>query len=271
MYYLNEPTRESIRVLVADDTRMHSQLLADAVSRDPGLRVVASVSNSADLVGAAKAYQCDVALVSSSLDEDPGRGYQVIRDLHAVRPTLCVVILLDSTRSKETIEVFQAGARGAFSRHDPVELLCKCVRVVHAGEIWANNQQVKQLVELLASTPSVHAVDAKGLNLLSERELEVVRLLAAGLTNREIAHRLGLSQHTVKNYLFRIFDKLGVSSRVELLYMTLSSGTQACDPVSDRSPADNDRSHASVDTLRPKALASAFSAAQLESKKVRNA
>jgi DNA-binding CsgD family transcriptional regulator len=73
----------------------------------------------------------------------------------------------------------------------------------------------------------VRAVDAQGLNLLSKRELEVVRCLAGGFSNREIAEQLGLSQHTIKNYLFRVFDKLGVSSRVELLFMTLSQTNQS--------------------------------------------
>jgi DNA-binding CsgD family transcriptional regulator len=82
-------------------------------------------------------------------------------------------------------------------------------------------------VEALASSPTVRAVDANGLDLLSKREMEVVRSLAEGLTNREIAERLGLSQHTIKNYLFRVFDKLGVSSRVELLFMTLSQAGPA--------------------------------------------
>jgi DNA-binding CsgD family transcriptional regulator len=68
----------------------------------------------------------------------------------------------------------------------------------------------------------VRAVDSNGLSLLSKREMDVVRSLAEGLTNREIAERLGLSQHTIKNYLFRVYDKLGVSSRLELLFMTLT-------------------------------------------------
>jgi DNA-binding CsgD family transcriptional regulator len=79
----------------------------------------------------------------------------------------------------------------------------------------------------------VRAVDANGLNLLSERELEVVSSLAEGLSNREIAARLGLSQHTIKNYLFRVFDKLGVSSRIELLFLTLSHTTSNQQPLQD--------------------------------------
>src|SRR5262249_32728968 len=117
------------------------------------------------------------------------------------------------------------------SRHESLETLCKCVRQVYDGQIWANSEQMAFAVEALASAPTVRAVDAKGLNLLSKRELEVVRCLAEGLTNREIAERLGLSQHTVKNYLFRVFDKLGVSSRIELLFLTLTQ------PITPSSPA----------------------------------
>src|SRR5207245_4183759 len=87
---------------------------------------------------------------------------------------------------------------------------------------WANGQQMAYAVEALASSPEVRAVDANGLSLLSKREMDVVRSLAEGLTNREIAARLGLSQHTIKNYLFRVYDKLGVSNRLELLFMTLT-------------------------------------------------
>jgi DNA-binding CsgD family transcriptional regulator len=131
-------------------------------------------------------------------------------------------MLLDSSKREAVLQAFRSGARGIFSRHDSVETLCKCVRTVHQGQVWANSQQMSYAVEALASSPTVRAVDANGLNLLSKRELDVVRSLAEGLTNREIAERLGLSQHTIKNYLFRVFDKLGVSSRLELLFMTLA-------------------------------------------------
>ncbi len=77
-------------------------------------------------------------------------------------------------------------------------------------------------LEALSSAPTIRATNAGGLNLLSRRELEVVHYLAEGLTNREIGARLGLSRHTIKNYLLKIFDKLGVSNRVELLFLTLS-------------------------------------------------
>jgi len=242
MVPLRGTSHDAIRVLVADNSRMHTQLLDAAISRDPGLSVVVSVSNSSDLLAAAEVCEFDVALISSSLDEEPSQGLQAIRDLHALCPKSRIVVLLDSARREDTIDAFRAGARGTFTRHESVELLCKCIRVVHAGEIWANHHQMSYIVELLASTPSVQAVDAKGFNLLSRRELDVVREVAAGLTNREIASRLGLSQHTVKNYLFRIFDKLGVSSRVELLYMTLSQDSPLSaqgrkQPGNDDSPA----------------------------------
>lgn len=247
MVPLRNKSDSAIRVLVADNSCMHTQLLDAAISRDPGLSVVVSVSNSSDLLAAAEVCEFDVALVSSLLDEQPDRGLQAIRELHALRPESRIIVLLDSARREDTIDAFRSGARGTFTRHQSVELLCKCIRVVHAGEIWANHHQMSYIVEVLASTPSVQAVNTKGFDLLSRREIEVVREVAAGLTNREIATRLGLSQHTVKNYLFRIFDKVGVSSRVELLYMTLSQDS-ALTHQPGKHP-ENSESHAAKDTL----------------------
>jgi two-component system, NarL family, nitrate/nitrite response regulator NarL len=237
--------QDVIRVLVADSTHIHTQLLADALKRDPKLDVLGV--HSTDLIPTAIHHNIDVAVVSSNLDEDPLRGFEVLRKLRAAVPKIRTIVLLDSSKREVILAAFQAGAKGVFSRYESLETLCQCVRQVHAGQIWANSQQMSYAVEALAATPTVRAVDANGLSLLSKRELEVVRSLAEGLTNREIAERLGLSQHTIKNYLFRVFDKLGVSSRMELLCLTLTQpNEQARENVSGgtagagkRNDADN--------------------------------
>ncbi len=211
-----------IRVLVADDTRIHTQLLADALRRDGALEVISSDSDARALIARADLRNIDVLLVSSNLDEQPGCGLEVLRAVRGSHCDIRAVMLLDSSKPESVLEAFRAGARGVVTRHESVDTLARCVRKVHEGQIWANSQQMGLLVQALASSNHLRAVDARGLNLLSKREMEVVRSVAQGLTNREIAQQLGLSQHTIKNYLFRLFDKLGVSSRVELLSMTLS-------------------------------------------------
>jgi DNA-binding NarL/FixJ family response regulator len=216
------PKEHRIRVLVADNTRIHTQLLADALKRDHGLDVISADPDSHGLIAAAIANAADVLVVSSNLDEEPRRAFEILRELRVSHPQMRAVMLLDSSKREVILHAFRAGARGIFSRHESAESLSKCVRSVHEGQIWASSSQMSFAVEALASSPTVRAVDANGLDLLSKREMEVVRSLSEGLTNREIADRLGLSQHTIKNYLFRVFDKLGVSSRVELLFMTLS-------------------------------------------------
>ncbi len=188
---------DKIRVLVLDDTRIHTQLLADALRRDPQLEVMAPPDRTRELVEFVKQNRVGIVVLSSNLDDQPLRGFEVLRQLRASNPTLLAVMLLDSSKKETVLEAFHAGARGIFSRHDSVENLSRCLRSVHEGQIWANSEQMSFAVEALAGAPVVRAVDANGLSLLSEREMDVVRSLAEGLTNREIAERLGLSQHTI--------------------------------------------------------------------------
>jgi DNA-binding NarL/FixJ family response regulator len=223
MYRAHFESNLLIRVLVVANSFSHTQLLVDALNRDRDLEAFSSDAKL--IVEAATAPNVDVLVISSNLDEQANRGYEVLRELHTLRPQLRSIVLLDSSKAEVILEAFRAGARGVFSRHQAIEKLCKCVHCVHQGQIWADSHQMTIALEALSSFPAIRAVDAKGLRLLSARETEIVQCLAEGLTNRGIADRLGLSQHTVKNYLFRVFDKVGVSNRVELLFMTLSQSS----------------------------------------------
>ena len=122
------------------------------------------------------------------------------------------------------MEAFRCGARGVFCRIEPLKLLSKCIQCVSLGQVWANSTELRYLLDALGETMPMRIIDSHGAGNLSKREQEVVRAVAEGLSNREIAQRLSLTEHTVKNYLFRIFDKLGVSKRVEVVLFAYSIG-----------------------------------------------
>jgi two-component system nitrate/nitrite response regulator NarL len=205
-----------LRVVIAENTRMAGRLLADALSQD-GLFETSATSLMAETMQTIGDVRPAVVLVSEALEEDPKRGFQVVRQIRAAWPEIRVVMLLDGCRPEPVVEAFRAGARGVFSRDESLKDLAACVARVSQGEISAKSEQMRFAIEALASTPSTHEMDAQNLLQLSKREREVVGAVAEGLSNREIGERMGLSPHTVKNYVFRIFEKLGVSSRFELM------------------------------------------------------
>lgn len=217
-----KPGDEFISIVVADSTRIHTHLLADAINKDHGLQVAATASTSTELLAAVLRVPIDVVILSHNLDNQPGHGTQVLREMRSLRPEIKGVILLDSSQPEVVLDCFRAGARGIFSKQEQIESLCRCIRAVNEGQIWARSVELDHVLDALANAPRVSATTHKGVELLSARERQVVQYLAGGMTNREIAEALELSPHTVKNYLFRIFDKLGVSSRTELLYLTMN-------------------------------------------------
>jgi DNA-binding NarL/FixJ family response regulator len=218
-----DPKGESvIHVVVADSTRVHSQLLADAVKRDRRIHVVGSVSTTRELLELVAKSAIDIALISSNIEAEPSRGFSVLHEIRSLRPSTRAVMLLDSTRGEAIIDAFRAGAKGVYSKHEEIRNLCKCIRCVYEGQVWVSRKELNLVMDALATAPEIRVVDANGISLLSARELEVVRCLAEGITNREIGQRMRLSKNTVKNYLLRIFDKMGVSNRMELLFFALS-------------------------------------------------
>ncbi len=221
------PLQDRIRVFAADNTSMNTQLLVEALGRDGQFTMAAPAASGIEMLTAIKREHPHVALISARQGGDARGGFALSREIRNASPTTRVIMLLDSSERTPVIEAFRSGARGVFCRTEPLKLLAKSIRCVHEGQIWASSSELQFILEAMAEPVPMTFTSANGDALLSARELDVVRCVAEGLSNREIAQRLTLREHTVKNYLFRIFDKLGVSSRVEVVLYALGNQNNA--------------------------------------------
>jgi DNA-binding NarL/FixJ family response regulator len=214
-----------IGVLVADSNQMQCQLLVSALRRRPEFEVTSCMLDPGAILRVVASSPVQVAILNADNPRDGWPDMTVVRRLHLAHPEVAKIILLHIYDRDIVVNAFRSGARGlfCFSQY-PFRLLCKCIQSVHRGQVWANSEQMQYVVEVLSQVPSLHMVNSRGIRLLTPREEQVVALVADGLSNREVADKLRLSEHTIKKYLFRIFDKLGISSRVELVLYALSHG-----------------------------------------------
>lgn len=237
---------------------MNSQLLANALLREKQFVLLETEPTAAAILATAAIEKPDVVLLSACLEENKSLGFQVARQLQTANAQVKIVVLLDVAERSAVIEAFRAGARGVFCRTEPLKSLSKCIRCVHEGQVWAGSNELRYVLEALSQDVSRRMVGVGGLPL-SRREQEVVLGVAEGLSNREIAARLGLTEHTVKNYLFRIFDKLGVSSRVEVVLYAFNMNStpappRATAPASGSktfSPEHSRKPHSTIGTPKP--------------------
>ena len=241
-----------VRLFVAESNPIFSELLARAIAKDCAIDILGFSADPSEVLRIVSSAAVDVLLISAHMEEEPQRGLLLLQQLRSVRPALRAVVLLDSSKPAVVVESFRSGACGVFSRSTEIQLLRKCIVAVHSGQIWANSVELSFVLADLAAAQRCQ-LDGKRLVLLSAREKEVVRYLVVGLTNREIAEALQISRHTVKNYIFKIFDKLGVSNRVELVSQVLSR-------PADGSPQSNfGQEKAPVSGIKRAATSSAIS------------
>jgi len=213
----------SIRILLADSNQTQAQLLSSALRRQPGLSVTCCRGELSDCLQALRATEIDVVLVGDT-PTDHIHLIDILHGLHANYPPIRLILLLDSDDRSLVVDALRAGARGLFCRaSEPFRALCRCISVVHQGQIWASSEHISCLIEALRSPRSTRIVNAKGEGLLTARENQVVSLVAEGIGNREIAQQLGVKENTVKKSLLRIYDKVGISNRVELVLYALTN------------------------------------------------
>jgi DNA-binding NarL/FixJ family response regulator len=213
-----------ISVVVASRNPLKTELLCAALKQQrKHFDVVGSAFSSKELLKQVAEHQPQVTLVSADLQDGPTAGLKALRELHASKSGTRPVVLLDSPDLEKVVTAFSAGARGVVYKTSSLRELCKCLRSVHAGQIWADSTQLQWICKTLGEREPVRIVSAKGIPLLTKREAQIAHMVAEGLPNLEISSKLGVSPHTVKNHLFRIYEKLGISNRVELVLYALSS------------------------------------------------
>jgi DNA-binding NarL/FixJ family response regulator len=213
---------ELIRVFIFEATQMSCELMSHVLETSTyGLTVVGS-GVSLENREKIQPLDCDVVVISSTLKDGPNSGFTLLRNLAKTNRSTQFVMLLDHGDRELVVEAFRCGAAGVFERDQPYEMLCKCIYSLSCGQVWANSRQLKFVMEALASGMFGRFADTRGQLLLTRREDEISSLVAEGLKNREIALLLSLSEHTVKNHLFRIFERLGISSRTELILYVLA-------------------------------------------------
>ena len=222
---MSSSTSSVLNVLVADSNRMQAQLLTAALRRRPEFQIHWCQMDPASILQAMAVDVPQVALLSFSASSEMEEDIATLRRFHLNRPEIAKIILVDACNRNLVIHAFRAGVRGIFTLTDSnLRLLCKCILRVAAGQVWANTEQLNYLLDLISEVPSLRILNSAGSTLLTPREEQVVALVAEGLSNREVAIELRLSEHTIKKYLFRIFEKLGISTRVELVLYAVNNG-----------------------------------------------
>jgi DNA-binding NarL/FixJ family response regulator len=229
----------SIRVLVIDSDSMGGQLMASALKRSRDhFEVAGPATGLNDAIHILGAHKPHVTVLSADPQSSAEPAWTVLNKLRQSSPRTAVVVLMRTLERDGVIQAFRAGARGVISRSDSFKSLAKCIRSVHLGQVWASTREINFLLEALGQLRTLRIPGGGDIPQLTKRERQVTQLVADGMTNRDIAELLHLTEHTVSNYLYRIFDKLGVSNRVQLILYALSRNRDS-EPRDADSPGPN--------------------------------
>ncbi|HEY1987239.1 MAG TPA: response regulator transcription factor [Terracidiphilus sp.] len=201
-----------IRIVLADSQAIYRVGIRKIFALEDDLRVVAQADSLENLRAAIERYPTDVVLLEGALLAGTAN---VIPELLQVAPQLKLIVQAVSADESHTVELYRRGVRGIISRSISPDLLVRCVRRIAAGETWIDNQSVNWVIEAYRAQAAA-LVSPKSQPRLSPKELAIITCITQGKRNKEIAFQLGTTEQVIKNYLRKIYDKLGVSDRLEL-------------------------------------------------------
>jgi DNA-binding NarL/FixJ family response regulator len=208
--------KPTIKVAVVDDHPLYRQGVVRLLEPEEDLTLVAEAANGMEAVLLIERYQPDVLLLDLKMPVMD--GLQTLNEISKRRLNARVIVMIANDERDKAVRAVRLGARGIFFKDADPTLLAKSIRKVYAGEVWIDNPILSQALESLLTRPTASPAppethDSK----LSNREMEVVRCVAMGLRNKEVADKLGVTEATVKNHLTSVYAKLGVNDRLELI------------------------------------------------------
>jgi two-component system, NarL family, nitrate/nitrite response regulator NarL len=201
-----------VRILVADDHAIFRDGLRRLLEGSDDVSIVGEASNGNECIKMLAKLKPDILLLDLRMPEKDGLG--VLEEINFDSMATRVIVLTAAEDDRDVVRAMRLGARGVVLKQSASDLLLKSIRKVADGEIWLDNRMTAEVID--AFKKSSEAGQRREKPLLSDREKEIVQLVAQGFRNREIGEKLFISEQTVKNHLHNIFDKLGVSDRLEL-------------------------------------------------------
>jgi two-component system, NarL family, nitrate/nitrite response regulator NarL len=204
-----------VRILIADDHALFRDGLRRLLEAEPDLRVVGEASDGDEAVNLARQLVPDVLLLDLAMPRTP--GMEALEQLAKSPTPVRTILLTAAVERTQIVEALQLGARGVVLKESATQLLLKAIHTVMHGDYWVGRESVSDLVKTLHDlSPSASHDPRKKQFGLTPREFEVISAIVAGYNNRDMAQKFSISEQTVKHHLTNIFDKLGVSSRLEL-------------------------------------------------------
>ena len=213
--------RAAITVLIADDHQLFRQSLCKLLEGSEEFRVVGEASTGLEAIRLASDLRPDILLLDKVMPGIP--GLVVLRELAKLTPPVRTLLLTADVCDAEIMEALQLGARGVFLKQATSEMLFRCIRAIGAGEYWVGRECVGEIVERMRERTFPAAAPAGQRTFdFTARQLEILSALVAGATNQHIAKQFSISATTVKYHLSHMFEKAGVSNRVELALLFAS-------------------------------------------------
>lgn len=209
---LSQPKPGAIRIILADSQAIYRVGIRKIFALEDDLRVVAQADSLETLRAAIERYPTDIVLLEGALLSGTSNA---IPELLQIAPDVKLIVQAVAPDESHTVDLYRRGVRGIISRSISPDLLVRCVRRIAAGETWIDNQSVNWVIEAYRAQAAA-LVSPRTQPRLSPKEMAIITCITQGKRNKEIAFQLGTTEQVIKNYLRKIYDKLGVSDRLEL-------------------------------------------------------